>query len=439
MRVDTPIVNAGVGPRRWWRLAASATAAALVGAVAAGALIGLGHLLPVALPTGLSGARSLLAAMLGAVVTVAVFTFWMRAVMVQMMSSEFSPRIVSSFLEDAFQWWLTLAVTAGVSYLLVALLGLPAAGSVSPYGLALIGSTGVTLVAVVMILVAVVDAVERLSPSKLVRQLADRAMQVVERERSLLPDDATSTPEARSAHGWTLTAPEMGWVTAIDRASLFERLLPGEVIQLAVRVGDFVTVRSVLAHTTSELLDADALGAAVAISPTRSSEHDLAFALQQLVDVVTHVLERSGDISTAQEALWHLYAVLGQIIDGGLPTGDLVGADGTAVLATADWDAADHCKVVFERVRSSVARDPIVTRQLLDHMGRLRRLARDAGQPSVSAEIAHQADRFVQIFAAGDPMPAQRREIEQLAARLDLSEAHPDAARAGTDEARTES
>lgn len=81
--------------------------------------------MPGLMSLGGENARVMLGALLGAVVTVSVFTFWMRAVMVQLLSGDVSVRLASLFLEDRFQEWLVGGVVGALTYVTIVLGTIP--------------------------------------------------------------------------------------------------------------------------------------------------------------------------------------------------------------------------------------------------------------------------------------------------------------------------
>jgi uncharacterized membrane protein len=415
--------------RRIRLLAATMAVAGLVGLTLGLGVVALDRRLldppPVHVGT-IASAQVLLSALVGGLITVAVFSLWMRTVVVGLVADQFSPRTLTTFLEDRFQRHLLGTMAAGMTLEIVLLLGLPTDEEASAPLLAMIVSVIVALGALAGVLLAIQHAIRTLSLPELVGRLTDQALEVLERQPGPVPD-VPHLPRSRAAR--PVQAPETGWVVAVDAEAILAALPPGGVAHLHSRVGEFVTPRSTVvmvsppegdrAANGGQTADLQAVADAVHLARTRSPDLDLAFALSQLVDVAVHALRGSGkDTATAHEALVHLGAVLERTVERGLPPGHRAGEDGRLLFDEAGWDAADHVHLCIERLRDGAAREPETARHLLQLLGKVRATAVSVGDQRVLDEVGRQVDTLLALVDLHGVLPADRHRLHRVADRV---------------------
>lgn len=354
----------------------------------------------VRLPVPATNARVLLGALAGAILTIAVFALWMRTVMVGLAAAHVSPRVVSSYLDDDFQRRMTAWMIAGFAYVLGVLAFLPpnpADDTVAGVpAISILVATVVAVAALLTVLLAIHHAVTSLSLSALVRDLADRALAVME-----LPQRPDDEPPAdlsrRDTDAVIIRSDEMGWVQNIDYPALLGALPAGAVLTLHTSVGEFVAKGEPMAGATELVNDEahDEIRDAVTLAATRRADDDLAFAIQQLVDVAQHATTpASNDTSTADEALVHLRAVMHELVRKGKRSGCLVGSDGRAIVSASVWHPADHLEAAFERLRFGAARMPTAVDRVLHTIDALERTAREVGDERSRETLRCQRDRL---------------------------------------------
>lgn len=113
---------------------------------------------------------------------------------------------------------------------------------------------------------------------------------------------------------------------------------------LHVHVGSFVTSGDRLASCDATLSDQD-LGTirdAMPLSDLRNPEDDRSFVLEQLQDRAQHALGSEGDSSVSEEGILYLRAILGELIETGVPSGHAVGTEGRVIVALERRTVSDH-------------------------------------------------------------------------------------------------
>jgi uncharacterized membrane protein len=410
------------------QLAGTMSLAGAAGLAVGAAVVGLDRWLldppPIALAS-VASARTMLSAFVGGLITVAVFSLWMRTVVVGLVSDQFSPRTLTTFLEDRFQRHLLAVMSAGMTVEVVLLLGLPEDDAAPAPLVAMAVSVIIALAALAGVLLAIQHAIRSLSLPELVGRLTDQALYVLDQQPGPTPT-VEYVPPARDAR--PVQASETGWVVDVDAEAILEALPPGGLVHLHSRIGEFVTPRSTIAMVSgSDGSTGAAVGAitdAIRLARTRSPDLDLAFALSQLVDVAVHALRGSGkDTATAHEALVHLGAVLENTVERGLVPGHRSDDEGRRLFDEAAWDAADHVHLCAERLRDGAAREPETARHLLQMLGKVRTTARSVGDQRVLDEVGRQVDTLLALVDTHGVLPGDRARLQRVADRV-LSSGH---------------
>lgn len=110
-----------------------------------------------------------------------------------------------------------------------------------------------------------------------------------------------------------------GWIQQIDFDAVIEAIAPGTTLRLDTSPGRYAIAGTVLATVDPEPVDPDRLEAAIneamLIGATRTMQQDAPYALRQLADVALKALSPGiNDPTTTQDAIFHLAAVLAELI-----------------------------------------------------------------------------------------------------------------------------
>ena len=351
-----------------------------LGALAGSALVAIDTRLGLWLPLSRGGVEPLLVTLAGAILTVVVFAVWMRAVVVGLVSSRFSPRTTSSYLDDHFQRSITTWLITGFALLLTVAIrvhGLPAERVPA---LGVLASVVVVVAGLLGLLLAVRHATMSLALPELIRQLADQAIAGID-ARDQQPDDEASGLGFLPVD--KVIADELGWVQRLGHEDILAAVRPGVSIRLEVATGGFVVPGDAVASSSVRLSEEEssAVRDAIRLARVRRVGGDLAYALQELLDVGEFAASSSSsDISTGLEVVVHLEAALARLVEVGVASGHRRGEDGRQVLAGANWTVADHLSVVTSRLRHATAGDPIISRELIQALERLMRRSEETGR-----------------------------------------------------------
>ena len=397
----------GMARKRGAKLRVAEISLTMSVAIAAGLGVGLAAMTidelwlwppPIDLGT-VESARVLLGSITAGVLTIAVFGLWVRTIVVGMMATNFSPGTLLSFLDDRFQRLLLAFMSAGAVAVMVILLKMPNDGEAPAPLFSTVFAVLIALAALAGVLLAIQHATRSLALPEMISRLAEDALKVLDRYPEARIELTEGIPIALEPQ--PVRAPGTGWITSIDIDKMRQALPFRGIIHLRCRVGEFVTPRRTVALVSlieaDGEADFDAIAEAIDLARTRRPDLDLAFAVNQLVDVGTFALEARADSSTAHEMLVHLEVVLAEIVDRGLPRLHDEDQNSRRIYDRAGWDAVDLVQLCVERLREPAVRDPETTRHLLQMLRRVGEVAKNREATAVVDEIEKQVEKVLSL------------------------------------------
>ncbi|MFF0311121.1 DUF2254 domain-containing protein [Streptosporangium sp. NPDC004379] len=337
--------------RRWWGVRADAWRTRLwpipVAGVALAAVLGvvlprLDARLDDELPPwmtaylftgGPEAARTVLSAIAGSLITVTSLTFSLTVVTLQLASSQYSPRLLRTFVQDRFVHVALALLLATFVYSLTVLRTVRASAEDRS---AFVPQLSVT-VAYLLALAGVIALVAFLA--HLARQIrVESLLRVVHAEadatiaRNLPEEDGgedegttvpSGVPPMRTDQTVPLCARSSGFLTSVDEEELLAAAVDaGAVVLLRHFPGDSVVAGIPIAAARpldeGAALDPETVGAlsgrvaeAVGTGYERTAAQDVAFGLRQIVDVALKALSPGiNDPTTAVHALGHVAALV---------------------------------------------------------------------------------------------------------------------------------
>lgn len=303
-------------------------------------------------------AQTVLSTVAGSTLTFTGALFSITVVALQLASSQFSPRVLRSFLRDRTNQLCLGVFLASFTY---ALLGLRAVRPGAPEGEAEVPGLTLTVafVLVLLSLAAFVLFVHHVTQSIRVVHIIDS---VAEESRGTIrscllddPDPVVPTPGGppdRTLH--FERAP--GVIVAITEPRLVEVAAEHDTtIVLRFGVGDHLAtgVPVVELHGGDVAgVDPEAVLCHIGTGPERTSYQDLGSGLRQLADIAVKALSPGiNDPTTATQAIDRLHDLLRRIGTGHLPSGTHLDHDGhlRLVVPTARFD--DLVQLAFDEIR----------------------------------------------------------------------------------------
>jgi uncharacterized membrane protein len=408
----------------WFVPAVLVTASAVLAVVLNGVDVdGESSLAHLVFPGGPESARAILQAIAGSVITVTGVVFSLTVVTLQLASTQFSPRLLRTFLRDVSNQVVLGTFLATFTYALLVLRAVQNGGDDAEAVVPTLAVTGayVLTAASVFALVYFIDHIARsIRIDSLMREVNEDTLEVLDlvhpdrRDGGLAGEVAV--PDAPPA-AVVIDAHRSGFVQAVDdRALLAAAVAHGVSLRIESRVGERVVAGSPLARVwrgeggcdpTSDLKAA--VEDAVQIGFERTMQQDVAFGFRQLVDVAVRALSPGvNDPTTAVHALGHLAALLTVVARREVTPIQRCDDDGVLRVVVPVTDLPGYLDLACGQIRRYGAAEPVVTAELL---GLLRDVARCDLPPEHAAAVARQADMVVAAAERSTPEP---RDLEPL-------------------------
>jgi uncharacterized membrane protein len=339
--------------------------------------------LPLLFGIDAGGAGSMLNAISGSMLTVAALTFSLMLAAIAQVSNQYSPRALRNFMRDGVNQF-----TMGY-FVSVFTFGLLVQGTIRTGRADRFVPTTAVLVGLLLALggvAALIFFIHHVAESLQTGTLVRRIMTETEGEiTQLFPRYLGQElhPEARAAaeafaaapDGWQpVYSTQAGYLQYTDSPGLLAWTIRHRtVLRLDCHIGDFVgtgqrlfSVRAGMERTVPDHADwpTDLLRY-VSIGPHRNPTQDVAFGIQQLVDIALKALSPAvNDTTTAIMAIDYLGELVGQLARREFP--DVLRSDGQHLrVLVRVYDFTAYVRLAFDLVRESAHGNPAVLRRLL--------------------------------------------------------------------------
>jgi uncharacterized membrane protein len=278
---------------------------------------------------GPDGAREVLSAITSAMITFTGLVFSITIVVLSLTSSQFSPRVLRTFLRDRkTQSSLGVFVATFVYAVMVLRTVDSGEGSLFTPAIATTVALFLLLLSVGMFVQYIHHIATSIQVSAVIATIADEARATLERRfptgtEQAPDDDLIVTPDVPASA--VIPARRSGVVTAVQEDRLVRLASEaGVLLRSRVRLGDYVPEGAPLFEVVGDPgdLDIKAVVAAVSQNRDRTLQQDLAFGLRQLVDIAERALSPGvNDPTTAVQAMDELHDLLRRLATRPLRTG----------------------------------------------------------------------------------------------------------------------
>jgi uncharacterized membrane protein len=360
------------------------------------------------------------------IMTVVSIVFAILLMTLTLASTQFSPRILVSFVRDRTTQW-TLGVFLGTfSYCMAAL---PAARSLPHPFTPVVTTTGAMLLALASV-GWLIYFIYHISQSINVNHIVDR----IARETELVIDELMPNPRLSSptyqpdftdiaAGGVALLNQRSGYIRFIDIGRLLHLAKSYHVkIRVERAVGHFVPAGiPLLSVSQSDRITSERSARLLAtfdIGPTRTMQQDVEFGVIQIVDIALRAMSPAvNDPSTAISCIDQLSRILIRWVGRAPPALHLFGPPHVLRVIVPSIGLEGLLDTAFEQIRHYGAADVAVSLRLLRAYGDIAFVAQD--------DYIHHAllERSMKIIAgckahlAEDALDRLRRRLESLAFR----------------------
>lgn len=357
----------------------------------------VGQSLPYAFLGGPEAARSILSSIAGAMMSVAGLVFSITIVVLQLASSQFTPRALGEFLSNRTTQ-LTMGTFLGAFTYALTVMRVVVDSTDSSPGfvprLSVTASYLFVLASLVMFLIYIRQITRSVQVQVLIRELGDRTVGLIV---SMYPDSLDDQKEGewrRWGHETIVTMDDHhGHVIEIDEASLVSFAQEHSLsIELLVKPGNFVTTGTELARIFGEVDEdtASQLRSRISLASERTMAQDPTFGLRQLVDIADRALSPGvNDPTTTRDVLNELHRVLRVLITRHEPAEYLSDDEGVARLRRSQTSVPDTVAWPLEEIRHYAETSPNVLRHVESIIADLMA----AGRPEHTEQLQRSLDR----------------------------------------------
>jgi uncharacterized membrane protein len=344
------------------------------------------------------GARSVLSTIAQSMLTFTGLVFTITMLVLQLASSQLSPRVMRTFLRDRGNQVVLGLFVATFLYTLVVLREVrTAVGDDDGFvpGVSIWVSFALLLASVGAFVYYIDHMAHAIRASTVIANIANETLAAIERlYPEQLLDDASVPPEGRPTPpaDYALEAPRAGIVVAVDEAKLLATVGDGDrSMELVPAIGDFVPAGAPLARLAGTW-DREARKAAqeaVGLGDERTLQQDAAFGLRQLVDVAVRALSPgTNDPTTAVQALDRLHDLLRRLVDRHIPSPERRDDAGNLrlVLPRPGWN--EYVELAVDEIRLAGAEQIQVGRRLRHMLEDLLSVAPANRQAILRRELA---------------------------------------------------
>lgn len=330
-------------------------------------------------PGGADAARGALTTIASVTISTVGVVFSITMVVLQLASSQFTPRVLGSFLSNRI-----VQVTFGmfIATFVFSLTVLRSVLSAGEEGSGFVPRVSVSfsfvlvLACVGMFLAFLRTITDSIQVSSVVSRIGDRTMALVDR---VMPDTADEDSGAGFAPTWSPDADTPRTRITVDRrhGHIDELDLPrlvalatehDGVLVLTRRLGDFTTHGQELATFWGDGWDDDAsarANAGIRLATERSIRQDVTFGFRQLVDIGDRALSPgTNDPTTATQVIHEVHHLLREVVQRTSPSPYIADAEGAVRLVVHPADARDLVRFVVEELGHYGRDSPEVQRHL---------------------------------------------------------------------------
>lgn len=284
---------------------------------------------------GASGARGMLSAIAGSMMTVASLTFSLTISTLAIASTQYTSRLIRNFMRDRHNQFVLGFFVGLFAYCLVVLRTIRSGDETAFVpALAVLGGLLLALLSIGVLIFFIHHIAQSIQVGTILRRVTNETLKAI---NEMFPADLgepadptrsgpgpapeeIATPPDEDAHGgrrWhAVSAQRFGYVQSIDAKSLIAMAAENDgVVRMVSDIGSFVTPEGTLCEIaiasppTDELVDE--LREMFGIGAARTIEQDAAFGIRQIVDIALRALSPGiNDTTTGVMCVEHLAAVL---------------------------------------------------------------------------------------------------------------------------------
>ncbi len=360
----------------------------------------VGNGLPLLFDGNIDSARTLLSTTAGAMISVTGLVFSITIVVLQLASSQFSPRVLQTFLSDRITQHTLGVFSASFLYALTVIRSLSDIDESVPQ-IAVTVSFFLVLGAVGMFLAFIHHITQSIAVSTVIHRAGDQTRELLVRSagrRSTMPPTAPDLPHLTGQT--VVVAPQTGYLNRLDAASLCALGQRLDVrIEVLLPLGSFLPEGAPLAlvHGTREISQQDyqtLTSNGLTLAKDRSMEQDLTYGFRRLVDIAERALSPGvNDPTTAVQALDELHDILRRMVSEPAAAGVHHDSEGIPRLITSEWTFQQFLDLAVDEIAHWGATSLQIPQRLGEMLDDLEAAASEVNKPVIRNKAASVAAR----------------------------------------------
>ncbi|MFH0998492.1 MAG: DUF2254 domain-containing protein [Pseudomonadota bacterium] len=381
---------------------------------------------PLVFGAGAAGARGLLMAVAGSMITVAGVVFSITLVALSLTSSQYTSRVIRNFMRDRVNQ-VVLGVFVGIfAYCLVVLRTIRGGdeGTFVPT-LAVLGGLILAFVGIAFLIYFIHHISMSIQASSIIARAAQETIAAVDQlfpEEVGEDEDGDDNLRASLANQpwFAVTVRKTGYIENIDINVLLEvaRKL-GTILQMECGIGEFVIEGAPLVSVINpDGLDEETvveLNAAYVISRQRTVETDAAFGIRQIVDIAMKALSPGiNDTTTAVMCVDYLAAILVRLASRRIATSHRFDQGELRVLARGPRFES-LLSEAFDQIRQNAIGNVAVISRMLSALQTIASLTAD---PSRRQALCERVDWIAELAERTIASPYDRTRFETRLERV---------------------
>jgi uncharacterized membrane protein len=372
---------------------------------------------------GAEGSRALLSAIATTMLTVAGTMFSVTLAVLSLAASNYSPRVLRTFIGDRPTQAVLGVYVAVFAYCLVVLRTIRGGEEEFVPPLAVLGGIVLAFIAIGFLVYFIHHLAASIQASSILRRLTAGTSEAI---GELFPEDMGEEEPAADAGAqasgtWIpVPAGESGYIVSVDNEGLLALARDeGRVVHMALAVGDFAVKGQPLAYLEGARAVGDETRAALnkrySFAAQRTIEQDAPFGLQEIVDVGLKALSPGiNDQSTAILCIDRLSELLVLLARRRIETPLRRDGEALRVIARGPTFAGLLALAVRDLCEAGAGK-PAVLQRLLEA---LRRIGAATSQAGRRRALAEEAARVAECAARTVQPPQEREALLAQAGRI---------------------
>ena len=353
---------------------------------------------------GAEGARGVLTAIAGSLITVTGTVFSVTIVALQLASSQFTPRLLRSFVADRVNQGVLGVFIGTFTYTLLVLRTIRSTTGADDSFVPQVGvsiALILLLVSIGALIVFIDHAAQSIRAPVILHRETERALAHVavlfpERVGEPEASDDVPDPDAPSGPPGLVVAAQGGYLQAIHAEDLWrigsQRRGAPITIRMELHIGAFAfpgkPIASVWPADAADDATVAAIREAFVFAFERTPEQDVELGIVELSDIAVKALSPGiNDPTTAMQCIDRLLELLASLAARRKPAAWRRSPDGSVHLRVRETTFERAAGLAFDQIRHFGAGNPTIAKKLLESLGDLGRVAPPALRPAVVQQI----------------------------------------------------